>query len=110
MRAEKCGLTSLHSTREEVRANLATEVLIHQLNDKFGNGHNHEVRYLCDSRNAQKKQDTPKPGKAEKDPLEAEADMMMEIERLRQHNNNINRQYEWVKGHQKPKRNLEKRS
>ena len=100
MGAEECNLNSLHSTREELRANLMAEIILHRLNEKYGDDKTHKVRYICDSRSSLQNLETTPLGNNIIEPLAAEADLVMEIERLRQYNKNIVREYEWVKGHQ----------
>ena len=50
--AEECTLKSLDSTREELRANLAAEILLNQFNEAYGNSSQQTVNYVCDSKSA----------------------------------------------------------
>ena len=101
--AEECTLKSLDSTREELRANLAAEILLNQFNEAYGNSSQQTVNYVCDSKSALMKLGADTTKQKIIDPLEAEADILMEIEKLRKINSNINRQFNWVGSHQNNK-------
>ena len=93
--AESCRMNSLDSTREELRGNLMAEILVNQLNDEYGKDVNHLIKFVSDSRNALNKIQ-----KKFIHPMEAEYDVTEEIRKLKLSNENIERQYLWVKSHQ----------
>ena len=106
MSAESCGLGLLHSTREELRANLAAEILFDTCNETFGSGEKNEIEFICDSKSAVKtlQQDVEKLRLTS--PLQAEMGIVLEIERFRKRNMDIKRKYTWVRSHQEKNKTL----
>lgn len=93
--AETCNSGKLDSTREELRGNLAAEIMLNQIGDEFGRGVEQDVQYVSDSRNALLKiQSTTM------HPLEPKYDMFASIREIKKDNENIIRTYMWVKAHQ----------
>ena len=52
MSAEYYNFGLLHSTREELRGNLAAEIMVNKCNETFGCEGNNEVKYICDIKSA----------------------------------------------------------
>ena len=103
MSAETCDLGLLHSTQEELRGNLCAEIILDTLNEKLGDNGSNEVSYVSDSKSAISilEQDIGKLRVSH--PLQADMDIILEIERLKRKNDGIGRQYKWVRSHQEGK-------
>ena len=100
MSAEFCGLGQLHSTREEIRAVLAAEIIISECNYHFGQ-QMQNIELVCDNKSALTKARYNKNDKQkEVQPLAAEAELLLELTQLRKQNENIQRSFTWVKSHQ----------
>ena len=100
MSAEQCDLGLLHSTREELRGNLAAEIILDECNVKFGYEGTNVIEYVCDSKSAVKHLDSDIGNLKALKPLAADMDVILEIGRLREKNDNINRGFKWVRSHQ----------
>ena len=99
MSAETCGLNHLHSTREEMKAVVAAEAIINQCNLHFGNK-TQRIDFICDNKSAIGKiKYTEDNEQQEVLPLGAEAELLMELNHLRNRNDNVDRKYKWVKSH-----------
>ena len=98
--AEKCDFNNLHSTREEVRAALAAEILITECNKHFGKSEQH-ITLVCDNTSALNKLEHLKEDVGFNSPLAAEMELLMELARMKKENANITREFKWVKSHQK---------
>lgn len=104
--AETCKSGKLDSTREELRGNLAAEIKLNQIGDKFGSGVEQEVQYVSDRRNA-----LLKIQRTTIHPLEPEYDVTVSIIELKRDNENITRTYIWVKDHQdKDRKTIQEKS
>ncbi len=57
MSAESCPMNLLHSTREEIKANLAREIIINECSLHFTTRSTNKIKYICDSRSALAKLD-----------------------------------------------------
>ena len=102
MSAEQCGLKQLHSTREEIRAVVAAEAMISECNKHFGYI-NHKIEYICDSKSALGKIKYEGEKQQVVSPMATEAELLMELTKLREDSNNIDRSFRWVKSHQDKK-------
>ena len=101
--AETCDLGMLHSTREELRGNLAAEILLDMCVEQYGGECGNEVEYICDSRSAIDALEKDIVALKMSTPLMAEMDILLEIERLRKRNEGVKRKYTWVRSHQDDK-------
>ena len=96
--AEKCGHGHLHSTREEVKAVVAAEAIIKECNDYFGYI-NQNIKFICDNKSALGKIKVEENKNITRDPLGSDVELLMELDTLRENNNNIERDFQWVKSH-----------
>ena len=98
--AETCGHHHLHSTREELRAQLAAEVIINECGKHWGRDQKRNIQLVCDNRSTVNilKQDIPTTTLM--DPHVAEIDIILSINELKRVNENVNRTYSWVSSHQ----------
>ena len=106
MSAETCDLNLLHSTREELRGNLAAEILVDTCNEHFGTDGKNAIEYVCDSKSAIITLEKDISKLTMSLPLQAEMEIVLEIERLREKNKDIERKYRWVRSHQEGKKKL----
>lgn len=104
MIAEECGLEMLHSTREELRGNLAAEVLFDICNKQFGDDGHNAVEYICDSKSAVEALEKDIGRMKAMMLVQAEMDIILEINRLRCRNEGITRQFKWARNHQEEKK------
>ena len=100
MSAESCSLGLLHSTREELRGNLSAEIILDECNEKFGNEGNNTLLYICDSKSAIRHLESDIGKVKSIKPIGPEMDIILEIGRLRAKNDNITRDFKWVRSHQ----------
>ena len=98
--AERCDFNLLHSTREELRGNLAAEILMDEMNNRFGDEGVNEIEFICDSKSALKIVGGDISSLKQSGPLEAEMELTLEIGRLRSKNNRHKRDFKWVRSHQ----------
>ena len=99
MAAEECGHNHLHSTREEIKAVVAAEAIIKECNEYFGCS-NQDIKFICDNRSALGAIKCDESGKFKSvDPLGPDSELLMELENIRKGNDNIRREFKWVKSH-----------
>jgi len=98
MCAETCGLNHLHSTREEIKAIVAAEALIRECNKHCGTS-NQKIDFICDNKSALGKIRYKNDKQQEVNPLGTEAELLMELSHIRNENDNIERNFHWVKSH-----------
>lgn len=99
MSAEECGHDQLHSTREEVRAMVAAEAIISECNLHFGNSQQ-KIKFICDNKSALGAIKNDENGNHKTvDPLGPDSELLLELNKLRNDNNNISREFQWVKSH-----------
>ena len=104
MSGEICRRNTLHSTREELLAQLTAEIIISRCSQLWGNEKHRDITMVCDSKSALSAVDTLEEEKWKSlNILDAEADTIMAIEILKQETHNITRIYKWVKSHQTDK-------
>ena len=101
MSAETCVHQLLHSTREELRAQLSAELLLDKFGSLWGRDIQRTVTMVCDSKSALHELSAKDEGWRDRNPLGQEMDVLMTIDRLRDENANIRRIYIWEKSHQK---------
>ena len=102
MSAEQGKNKDLHSTREELRALLSAELILDKMGSIWGTEKNINVTFICDSKSALHFVDSAlDPKYKERDVLGPEADIIMAIDKLKENNKHINRDYKWVRSHQK---------
>ena len=97
--AELCGYGHLDSTREELRAQLSAEIILDACGKQWGKK-NQTVTYICDSKAALSVINKSKGGNEYFNPHQAEIDVIREIQKIKDNNNNIQRTYRWVESHQ----------
>ena len=103
MSAEECNMNLLHSTREELRGILAAETLLDECNLSFGDESQNNVKFVCDNKNAIKAAKGESMSSSKGGMLQPDNEIIMEIKRLQRCNENISREYKWVKSHQNDK-------
>ena len=77
----------LHSTREELRANLSAEILFDSFNEVYGDEGHNQIKYICDNKSAVGTLTKDISHMRNTSPLQADMDIILEIERLRNKNN-----------------------
>ena len=82
MSAEQCEFGLLHSTREELRGNLAAEILIDECNTRFGYENPNDIEFICDSKSALKIIESDISSLKQSQPLAADMEVTLEIGRL----------------------------
>ena len=101
MSAEYCNKGTLHSTREELRAILAAEMIIQRCGDLWGKECNRKITFICDSKIALSEVEIDSTKWKKRDFMGPEIDLIMSIDALKVENDNIRRIYQWEKAHQK---------